>query len=63
VEKAAKEEELAKVVGVVVDEQDGFGGERLIVGVRNGSEEIGFFQGGNELFAVGEKRGDRFIPG
>jgi hypothetical protein len=62
VEEAAEKEELAEVVGVVVEEEDGFGGEGLVVGVGDGSEEIGFFEGGEEFFAVGAQGSHGFVP-
>jgi hypothetical protein len=63
VEEAAEEKELAEVVGIVVDEEDGFGSEGLVVGVGNGGEEIGFLERGEEFFAVGAESGDGFVPG
>ena len=53
VQEAAEENELAEVIGVVVDEENGFGSEGLVVGVGQRSEDVGFFEGGDELFAVG----------
>ena len=40
-EEAADEDELADVVGIVVGEQESLAEERLVIGVRDGREEIG----------------------
>ena len=40
-EEAADEDELADVVSVVVGEQESLAEERLVIGVRDGREEIG----------------------
>ena len=39
-EETADKDELADVVGVVVSEQESLAEERLVVGVRDGREEI-----------------------
>jgi len=56
---------LADVVGIMVGEEKSFVEERLVVGVRDGSEKIGvgIFDSGGELFQVGAKGGDAFLPG
>ena len=64
-EEAADEDELAEVVGVVIGEEQGFVQQGLVVGVRDGGEEIGgrIFDFGGELLAVGAKGSDAFFPG
>jgi hypothetical protein len=56
---------LADVVGIMVGEEKSFVEERLVVGVRDGSQKIGLgvFDSGGELFEVGAKGGDAFLPG
>jgi len=63
VEETAQEDELAEVVGVVVDEEDGFRGQGLVVGVGDGGKEVGFFDGCEEFLAIGAKGSDRPLPG
>jgi hypothetical protein len=63
VEETAQENELAEVVGVVVNEEDGFGGQGLVVGVGDGGEEVGFFDDREEFFAVGAEGSDGPLPG
>jgi len=43
-QQTAEQDELAQVIRVVVDQQDGFAGERLIVGVLDGRQDIQFFE-------------------
>ena len=63
IEEPAEENELAEVVGIVVDEEDGFVGQGLIVGVGDGGEEVGLFEGGDKFLAVRAEGGDGFVPG
>lgn len=62
VQEAAQKDNLAEVVSVVVDEEDGFVGQGLIMGVRDGSENVSLFEGGDEFLAVGAESGDGFVP-
>jgi len=62
VEEAAKQDELAEVVGIVVNQQNGFVGEGLTIGVRNGCQNIGFFERGDEFLAVSAEGGDGLVP-
>lgn len=50
------------MVGIVVDQQDGFGSKRLAVGMRNGRENIGLFEGSDKFFAVGAEGSDGLVP-
>jgi predicted enzyme related to lactoylglutathione lyase len=63
--EAADEDELAKMVGVVIGEDKSFVEQGLVVGVRDGSKKIGcgIFDFGGELYQVGVKRGHAFLPG
>lgn len=63
IQKAAKEQELAEVVGVVVDNEDSFRGEGLIVSVGNRGEDVGLLKGDDEFPAVGTKRCNGLVPG
>ena len=62
-EETAQEDELAEVVGVVVDEEDGFRGQGLVVGVGDGGKEVGFFDRREEFLAIGAEGSDGPLPG
>jgi len=63
--EAAGENELAEMVSVVIGEEKSFVQQGLVVGVRDRGKQIAFgiFDLGGELFQVGVKRSDAFLPG
>jgi hypothetical protein len=64
-EEAAKENEFAEMMGVVVGEEKSFAEEILAVAPAEGFVEIvrGLFDEGDEVFQVAMNGGDGFVPG
>ncbi len=64
-EQAAEDDEFAKVVGVVVGDEESFAEEVLAVAPAEGFVEVGVGLGeeGFELFGVAADGGDGLVPG